>query len=119
MMVEKSLTVLIAGRVDDILVLRRLLRETSYRVDPATSATQALRAISQHAYTAVIADDEALVGITGPKLLASGARRSVKRPSAFSSSFVLILPRRCATPCSHTNVRGRRRDHAAPRVRTR
>ena len=44
--VEKSLSVLIAARVDDILVLRRLLRDTSYRVDPATSATQALRAIS-------------------------------------------------------------------------
>jgi HD-GYP domain-containing protein (c-di-GMP phosphodiesterase class II) len=70
-MVEKSLSVLIAARVDDILVLRRLLRETSYRVDPATSATQALRAISQHAYTAVIADDEALMGISGQKLLSS------------------------------------------------
>ena len=69
--VEKSLAVLIAARVDDILVLRRLLRDTSYRVDPATSATQALRAITQHAYAAVIADDEALVGIAGAKLLSS------------------------------------------------
>ena len=67
----KSLAVLIAARVDDILVLRRLLRDTSYRVDPATSATQALRAITQHTYNAVIADDEALVGITGAKLLSS------------------------------------------------
>lgn len=67
----KSLAVLIAARVDDILVLRRLLRDTSYRVDPATSATQALRAITQHAYNAVIADDEALVGISGAKLLSS------------------------------------------------
>ena len=70
-LVEKSLAVLIAARVDDILVLRRLLRDTSYRVDPATSATQALRAITQHSYTAVIADDEALVGIAGSKLLSS------------------------------------------------
>src|SRR5256885_4967898 len=31
LMVEKSLTVLIAARVDDILVLRRLLRETRDR----------------------------------------------------------------------------------------
>lgn len=69
--VEKSLAVLIAARVDDILVLRRLLRDTSYRVDPATSATQALRAITQHAYAAVIADDDALVGIAGAKLLSS------------------------------------------------
>jgi response regulator RpfG family c-di-GMP phosphodiesterase len=68
---QKSLAVLIAARVDDILVLRRLLRDTSYRVDPATSATQALRAISMHAYNAVIADDEALVGISGAKLLSS------------------------------------------------
>ncbi len=67
----KSLAVLIAARVDDILVLRRLLRDTSYRVDPATSATQALRAITQHTYNAVIADDEALVGITGAKMLSS------------------------------------------------
>jgi len=67
----KSLAVLIAARVDDILVLRRLLRDTSYRVDPATSATQALRALTQHSYNAVIADDEALVGITGAKLLSS------------------------------------------------
>jgi len=69
--VQKSLAVLIAARVDDILVLRRLLRDTSYRVDPATSATQALRAITQHSYAAVIADDEALVGISGSKLLSS------------------------------------------------
>jgi response regulator RpfG family c-di-GMP phosphodiesterase len=68
---QKTLAVLIAARVDDILVLRRLLRDTSYRVDPATSATQALRAISMHTYTAVIADDEALVGISGAKLLSS------------------------------------------------
>jgi putative nucleotidyltransferase with HDIG domain len=69
--VQKSLAVLIAARVDDILVLRRLLRDSSYRVDPATSATQALRAISMHAYNAVIADDDALVGISGAKLLSS------------------------------------------------
>ncbi len=69
--VEKSLAVLIAAKVDDILVLRRLLRDTSYRVDPATSATQALRAITQHAYGAVVVDDEALVGISGSKLLSS------------------------------------------------
>ena len=69
--VQKSLAVLIAAPVDDILVLRRLLRDTSYRVDPATSATQALRAISQHAYSAVVADDEALVGISGAKMLSS------------------------------------------------
>ncbi|HEX8950641.1 MAG TPA: hypothetical protein VF945_02295, partial [Polyangia bacterium] len=67
----KSLAVLIAARVDDILVLRRLLRDTSYRVDPATSATQALRAITQHTYAAVVADDEALVGIAGAKMLSS------------------------------------------------
>jgi HD-GYP domain-containing protein (c-di-GMP phosphodiesterase class II) len=69
--IEKSLSVLIAARVDDILVLRRLLRDTSYRVDPATSATQALRAISMHSYSAVVADDDALVGISGSKLLSS------------------------------------------------
>ena len=34
--IQKSLAVLIAAQVDDILVLRRLLRDTSYRVDPAT-----------------------------------------------------------------------------------
>ena len=70
-MVEKSLAVLIAARVDDILVLRRLLRDSSYRVDPATSATQALRAITMHTYNAVVVDDEALVGITGSKVLSS------------------------------------------------
>ncbi len=68
---EKTLAVLIAARVDDILVLRRLLRDTSYRVDPATSATQALRAISMHTYNAVVAEDEALMGISGAKLLSS------------------------------------------------
>ena len=70
-LINKSLAVLIAAPVDDILVLRRLLRDTSYRVDPATSATQALRAITMHAYNAVIADDEALVGIAGSKMLSS------------------------------------------------
>lgn len=70
-MVEKSLAVLIAARVDDILVLRRLLRETAWRVDPATSATAALRALTQRSYHAVVADDDALVGISGAKLLSS------------------------------------------------
>ena len=69
MVVPKSLAVLIAGRVDDVLVLRRLLRETSYRVDGVTGATQALRAITQHAYSAVIADDEEIQGLDGAKLL--------------------------------------------------
>jgi response regulator RpfG family c-di-GMP phosphodiesterase len=68
-MVEKSLAVLIAGRVDDVLVLRRLLRDTSYRVDGATSATQSLRAITKTNYAAVVADDETIVGLTGEKLL--------------------------------------------------
>jgi HD-GYP domain-containing protein (c-di-GMP phosphodiesterase class II) len=68
-MVEKSLAVLIAGRVDDVLVLRRLLRDTSYRVDGATSATQSLRAITKTNYAAVVADDETIVGLSGEKLL--------------------------------------------------
>jgi DNA-binding NtrC family response regulator len=70
-MVEKSLAVLIAAPVDDVLVLRRLLRDSSWRIDAATSATQALRAITQHVYAAVVADDDAVVGLSGVKLLAS------------------------------------------------
>lgn len=67
MLVPKSLAVLIAGRVDDVLVLRRLLRETSYRVDGVTGATQALRAITQHSYSAVVADDDQIQGLSGAK----------------------------------------------------
>lgn len=70
-MVEKSLAVLIAAPIDDVLVLRRLLRDSGWRVDAATSATQALRAITQHVYDAVVADEDAVVGLAGVKLLAS------------------------------------------------
>lgn len=70
-MLEKSLAVLIAAPVDDALVLRRLLRDSSWRIESATSATQALRAVSQRPWDAVIADEEALIGLSGVKLLSS------------------------------------------------
>jgi response regulator RpfG family c-di-GMP phosphodiesterase len=112
-MVEKSLAVLIAARVDDILVLRRLLRDSAYRVDPATSATAALRALTQHRYHAVVADDDALVGISGAMLLSSveelqpAARRVLvatreRRPQlanqALAGRFVLFVRPYFAAP---------------------
>ena len=133
-MVEKSLAVLIAAPVDDILVLRRLLRETSYRVDPATSATQALRAITQHSYGAVIADDDALTGISGAKLLSSveelqpGAKRILitkreRRPQlanqALQGRFQLFVRPYFAAPVRDALLAHERSSIASPPRRPR
>ncbi|HEY7955674.1 MAG TPA: HD domain-containing phosphohydrolase [Polyangia bacterium] len=70
-MIDKSLAVLIAAPVSDVLVLRRLLRDSRWHVDSTPGATLALRAISKRDYDAVIADDEGATGLSGAQLLAS------------------------------------------------
>jgi HD-GYP domain-containing protein (c-di-GMP phosphodiesterase class II) len=101
MMVAKSLAVLIAGRVDDVLVLRRLLRETSYRVDGVTGATQALRAITQHSYSAVVADDDQIQGLSGAKLL---SHVEELQPGALR---LLIAPRERRPQLANQSLSGR------------
>jgi HD-GYP domain-containing protein (c-di-GMP phosphodiesterase class II) len=66
--VEKSLRLLCVAHVDDVLLLRRLLRDTSYHVIPAAGQAQALRHLSEGIWHAVLADDDA-------KLLAEVERR--------------------------------------------
>lgn len=101
MVVPKSLAVLIAGRVDDVLVLRRLLRETSYRVDGVTGATQALRAITQHSYSAVVADDDQIQGLSGAKLL---SHVEELQPGALR---LLIAPRERRPQLANQSLSGR------------
>ncbi len=101
MLVPKSLAVLIAGRVDDVLVLRRLLRETSYRVDGVTGATQALRAITQHSYSAVVADDDQIQGLSGAKLL---SHVEELQPGALR---LLIAPRERRPQLANQSLSGR------------
>lgn len=55
--------------VSELLVLRRLLRDTPYLVDTVRSATQALRSLGQNEYAAVVADDERLADMPGAMLL--------------------------------------------------
>ena len=101
MLVPKSLAVLIAGRVDDVLVLRRLLRETSYRVDGVTGATQALRAITRHSYSAVVADDDQIQGLSGAKLL---SHVEELQPGALR---LLIAPRERRPQLANQSLSGR------------
>jgi putative nucleotidyltransferase with HDIG domain len=60
--------------VSELLVLRRLLRDTPYLVDTVRSSSQALRALGEHEYAAVVADDERLADMPGAHLLAEVER---------------------------------------------
>jgi response regulator RpfG family c-di-GMP phosphodiesterase len=74
-MTDKPLRILVAvADLTEVLVLRRLLRDTPYHVDVVRSAFHALRAISQLPFNAVIADDHLTEGMSGPKLLAEVER---------------------------------------------
>src|SRR5439155_18318365 len=67
--------VLIANdEVSDLLVLRRLLRDTPYSVDTVRSASQAIVALGQREYAAVVADDERLPDMPGAALLLEAER---------------------------------------------
>jgi response regulator RpfG family c-di-GMP phosphodiesterase len=60
--------------VSDLLVLRRLLRDTPYTVDTVRSASQAIVALGQREYAAVVADDERLPDMSGASLLLEAER---------------------------------------------
>jgi response regulator RpfG family c-di-GMP phosphodiesterase len=55
--------------VSDLLVLRRLLRDTPYQVDTVRSASQALLALGKSEYAAIVADDERVPDMPGAMLL--------------------------------------------------
>jgi putative two-component system response regulator len=65
--------------VSDLLVLRRLLRDTPYTVDTVRSASQAVLSLGQHEYAAVVADDERLPDMPGAMLLSEVER--VQKPA--------------------------------------
>jgi response regulator RpfG family c-di-GMP phosphodiesterase len=70
-MPEKSLRVLVAiGEVSELLLVRRLLRDTPYTVDAVRGPNAALRALCAQEYAAVVVDDERLPEMPGAKLLA-------------------------------------------------
>ena len=60
--------------VSDLLVLRRLLRDTPYAVDTVRSASQALMALGKNEYAAIVADDERLPDMPGAMLLLEAER---------------------------------------------
>jgi HD-GYP domain-containing protein (c-di-GMP phosphodiesterase class II) len=64
--------------VSDLLVLRRLLRETPYIIDTVRSASQALRALTERTYAAVVADDDRLPDLSGTQLLYEAERAQPK-----------------------------------------
>lgn len=111
---EKSLRLLCVAPVDDVLVLRRLLRDTSYHVIPAAGQAQALRCLADGPWHAVLSDDD-------PKLLEEVERRhpnalrillakADRRPklvaAAHAGRFVLAL-----RPYFATRVRELLADH--------
>jgi response regulator RpfG family c-di-GMP phosphodiesterase len=65
--------------VSDLLLLRRLLRDTVFTVDTVRSAGQALQMLGERDYAVVITDDERLSDMPGPLLLAEVGRT---RPAA-------------------------------------
>jgi response regulator RpfG family c-di-GMP phosphodiesterase len=70
-MTSAGLRVLVADdEVSDLLVMKRLLRETPYAVDTVRSASQAIEALANKTYAAVIVDEERLSDMTGAQLLA-------------------------------------------------
>src|SRR5215203_2859553 len=58
-----------ADDVSDLLLFRRLLRDTPYTVDAVRSASQALMALAKREYAAVVVDDERLPDMAGAQLL--------------------------------------------------
>jgi len=81
--------------VSDLLVLRRLLRDTSYTVDTVRSASQALMSLTQHEYAAVVVDDERLPDMPGALLLAEVERvqkRALRILLARSERAPSLLP---------------------------
>src|SRR5258706_11031126 len=60
--------------VCDLVVLRRLLRDTPYQVDTVRSASQALIAFNKNEYAAIVADDERMPDMPGAMLLAECER---------------------------------------------
>jgi cyclic di-GMP phosphodiesterase len=60
--------------VSDLLLFRRLLRDTPFAVDTVRSGGQAVAALAARAYAAVITDDERLPDMAGAALLAEAAR---------------------------------------------
>src|SRR5260370_42663434 len=74
-MPAKSSRVMVAVTdLTEVLVLRRLLRDTPYLLDAMPSRFQVLRALSERQYSVVITDDIDVDGISGAKLLAEVAR---------------------------------------------
>src|SRR2546423_1864704 len=64
--------------VSDLLVLRRLLRDTPYAIDTVRSASQAVTALAEREYAAVVADDERLADVPGATLLLEAERAQPK-----------------------------------------
>jgi response regulator RpfG family c-di-GMP phosphodiesterase len=75
--------------VSDLLVMRRLVRDTPYVVDTVRSASQALVALGKHEYAAVVADDERLPDMAGALLLAE-----VERSQRAALRILLSRPER-------------------------
>ena len=115
-MADKMLRVLVAAAdTSDLLVLRRLLRDTPYHVEAARSAAQALKALAERKYAAVVTDDERLAGMSGPQLLAD-----VEKMQPEALRFLIIINERrqqLAAPARAGRFRVFVRPFFAPHVR--
>ena len=115
-MADKMLRVLVAAAdTSDLLVLRRLLRDTPYHVEAARSAAQALKALGERKYAAVVTDDERLAGMSGPQLLSD-----VEKMQPEALRFLIIINERrqqLAAPARAGRFRVFVRPFFAPHVR--
>jgi HD-GYP domain-containing protein (c-di-GMP phosphodiesterase class II) len=83
----------VADDVSELLVFRRLLRDTSYVVETVRSAGQALERLEQRDYAAVITDDERLSDLSGIELL-----RQVERLRPTALRILLVASERTLGP---------------------
>ena len=87
---SSGLRVLVADDdVSDLLVIKRLLRDTPYAVDTVRSASQALDALGKRGYAAVVVDEERLADMPGAALLAQ-----VERLQPRARRILLAAPER-------------------------
>jgi HD-GYP domain-containing protein (c-di-GMP phosphodiesterase class II) len=122
--IEKTLRLLCVAPVDDVLVLRRLLRDSTYHVHAATTSSAALRALSDGPWHAVLVDDDVKlleeVERRSPDalriLMAKSERRAMLSSGAQTGRYVLVLRPYFATRVREILGEHERRAHQPDRA---
>jgi hypothetical protein len=73
---EEPRILLISRQLSELLMFRRLLRDTPFTVDAVRRASEAIERMSRRAYRAVVVDDDSQDGRFGAELLAEAVARA-------------------------------------------